>query len=52
MITKKRFLNIYPINRKAGEKIFTITFAALLEADFRAPSYDYETYFNYAVFLA
>ena len=35
-------------DRKAGEKIFTITFAALLEADFRAPSCDYETYFKLA----
>ena len=33
-------------DRKNGEKIFTITFAALLEADFRAPSCDYETYFK------
>ena len=31
-------------DRKAGEKIFSITFAGLLEADFRAPSCDYETY--------
>lgn len=31
-------------DRKQGEKIFSITFAALLEADFRAPSCDYETY--------
>lgn len=31
-------------DRKAGEKIFTITFAGLLEADFRAPSCDYGTY--------
>ncbi len=33
-------------DRKDGEKIFTITFAALLEADFRAPSCDYETFFK------
>lgn len=33
-------------DRKNGEKIFTITFAALLEADFRTPSCDYETYFK------
>ncbi|MBQ1457450.1 MAG: type II toxin-antitoxin system HipA family toxin [Butyrivibrio sp.] len=33
-------------DRKDGEKIFTITFAALLEADFRAPSCDYESYFK------
>ncbi|SEA55522.1 serine/threonine-protein kinase HipA [Pseudobutyrivibrio sp. ACV-2] len=32
--------------RRDGEKIFTITFAALLEADFRAPSCDYETFFK------
>ena len=31
-------------DREQGEKIFSITFAALLEADFRAPSCDYETY--------
>ena len=31
-------------DRKDGEKIFCITFAGLLEADFRAPSCDYETY--------
>ncbi|SET82882.1 serine/threonine-protein kinase HipA [[Clostridium] aminophilum] len=33
-------------DRKDGEKVFSITFAALLEADFRAPSCDYETYFK------
>ena len=33
-------------DRKNGEKIFGITFAALLEADFRAPSCDYETFFK------
>ncbi|MCR4834556.1 MAG: type II toxin-antitoxin system HipA family toxin [Butyrivibrio sp.] len=33
-------------DRNNGEKIFTITFAALLEADFRAPSCDYDTYFK------
>ncbi len=33
-------------DRHNGEKIFTITFAALLEADFRAPSCDYETFFK------
>ncbi len=33
-------------DRNNGEKIFTITFAALLEADFRAPSCDYETFFK------
>ncbi len=31
-------------DRKNGEKIFTITFAGLLEADFRAPSCDYSAY--------
>ncbi len=31
-------------DREQGEKIFCITFAALLEADYRAPSCDYETY--------
>ena len=31
-------------DRVQGEKIFTITFAALLEADFRSPCCDYETY--------
>lgn len=31
-------------DRKNGEKIFSVTFAGLLEADFRAPSCDYETY--------
>ena len=33
-------------DRKEGEKIFGISFAGLLEADFRAPSCDYETYFK------
>lgn len=33
-------------DRKNGKKIFGITFAGLLEADFRAPSCDYETYFK------
>ncbi len=33
-------------DRKSGEKIFTITFAALLEADFRSPSCDYEAFFK------
>ncbi|MBQ6735685.1 MAG: type II toxin-antitoxin system HipA family toxin [Lachnospiraceae bacterium] len=33
-------------DRKDGEKIFGITFAGLLEADFRAPSCDYETFFR------
>ncbi len=31
-------------DRRDGEKIFSITFAGLLEADFRAPSCDYATY--------
>jgi serine/threonine-protein kinase HipA len=31
-------------DRNSGKKIFTITFAGLLEADFRAPSCDYSTY--------
>lgn len=31
-------------DRESGKKIFTITFAGLLEADFRAPSCDYSTY--------
>ena len=31
-------------DRISGSKIFTTTFARLLEADFRAPSCDYETY--------
>lgn len=33
-------------DRSHEEKIFTITFAALLEADYRAPSCDYETFFK------
>lgn len=33
-------------DRKDGKKIFGITFAGLLEADFRAPSCDYETFFR------
>lgn len=33
-------------DRKGNNKVFSITFAALLEADFRAPSCDYETYFR------
>ena len=33
-------------DRKNRDKIFSITFAALLEADFRAPSCDYESYFR------
>ena len=31
-------------DRSEGKKIFTITFAGLLEADYRAPSCDYGTY--------
>lgn len=31
-------------DRNNGEKIFTATFAGILEADFRAPSCDYETF--------
>lgn len=31
-------------DRQNGEKIFTATFAGILEADFRAPSCDYETF--------
>ncbi|MBQ6442982.1 MAG: type II toxin-antitoxin system HipA family toxin [Lachnospiraceae bacterium] len=31
-------------DRQNGEKLFTVTFAGLLEADFRAPSCDYHTY--------
>ena len=31
-------------DRNTGKKIFTITFAGLLEADFRSPSCDYSTY--------
>ncbi len=31
-------------DRHEGEKTFSVTFAGLLEADFRAPSCDYETY--------
>ena len=31
-------------DRRDGEKIFSVTFAGLLEADFRAPSCDYATY--------
>lgn len=31
-------------DRQNGSKIFTTTFAALLEVDFRAPSCDYETF--------
>ncbi len=33
-------------DRRGGEKIFSLTFAGLLEADFRAPSCDYGTYFK------
>ena len=33
-------------DRRDGEKIFGVTFAGLLEADFRAPSCDYETFFR------
>ena len=31
-------------DRRKGEKIFSVTFAGLLEADFRVPSCDYSTY--------
>ena len=31
-------------DRKEGRKIFSVTFAGLLEADYRAPSCDYDTY--------
>nr|MCR4585582.1 HipA domain-containing protein [Lachnospiraceae bacterium] len=31
-------------DRKNGEKVFSVTFTGLLEADFRAPSCDYSTY--------
>ncbi len=31
-------------DRQNGEKVFAATFAGILEADFRAPSCDYETY--------
>lgn len=31
-------------DRQNGQKIFTTTFAGILEADFRAPSCDYETF--------
>ena len=31
-------------DRKGDEKVFAVTFAGLLEADFRAPSCDYTTY--------
>lgn len=33
-------------DRDNGKKIFTITFAALLEADYRVPSCDYEAFFK------
>jgi len=33
-------------DRVNGAKVFTITFAGLLEADFRAPACDYEAYFK------
>ena len=33
-------------DRRDGKKIFGVTFAGLLEADFRAPSCDYETFFR------
>lgn len=33
-------------DRKGADKVFCVTFAGLLEADFRAPSCDYETYFK------
>lgn len=33
-------------DRKNGEKVFTVSFAGFLEADFRAPSCDYSTFFK------
>ncbi len=33
-------------DRQNGKKIFAVTFAGILEADFRAPSCDYETFFK------
>ena len=38
------FFKTERFDRKKGEKIFSVTFAGLLEADFRAPSCDYDTY--------
>lgn len=38
------YFKIERFDRKDGEKIFTLTFAGILEADFRAPSCDYDTY--------
>ena len=38
-------------DRNAGEKVFCATFAALLEADFRAPSCDYSTFQKMTGFL-
>ena len=40
----KGYFKTERFDRKNGEKIFSITFAGLLEADFRAPSCDYSTY--------
>ncbi len=33
-------------DRNSGEKVFTASFAGLLEADYRMPSCDYDTYFK------
>ena len=38
-------------DRENGKKIFSISFAGLLEADFRAPSCDYETYMKLIAML-
>ena len=38
-------------DRQNGEKIFTISFAGILEADFRAPSCDYETFMKLTMSL-
>ena len=38
-------------DRNAGTKILSVTFAGLLEADFRAPSCDYETFMKLTGFM-
>lgn len=38
-------------DRQNGKKIFTISFAGILEADFRAPSCDYETFMKLTMSL-
>ena len=42
----KGYFKTKRFDRTGGKKLLSITFAGLLEADFRAPSCDYETYFK------